>query len=176
MPSAQFKVVLIGNENVGKTSLVRRFVDNQFSENYISTLGFQMFHKSQNIGDYSIDFEIWDLAGQQSFDFARKNYYTQSNAFFLVFDLTEVSSFQDLDKWYAEIQAVCPDKPFILVGNKADLPHPKIIERDFVKKSKQLNASGRILTSAKTGSKVNDAFELLGRTILSSLKVKDIGN
>ncbi len=172
MPSAQFKVVLIGNENVGKSSLVRRFVDNQFSESYISTLGFQMFHKSLVIKDYSVDFEIWDLAGQQRFDFARKNYYSQSHGFLLVCALTEIASFQDLDKWFAEIQAVCPNKPFILVGNKADLPNPKVSEQDLEQKGQELTASGRIVTSAKTGSKVIDAFELLGQTILSSIKAK----
>ncbi len=174
MQSAQFKVVLIGNENVGKTSLVRRFVDNQFSENYISTLGFQVSHKALPVGDYVTDFEIWDLAGQPSFDFARKNYYTQSNGFFLVFNVAEPSSFQDLDKWLAEIQTICPGKPFILVGNKADLPRQKITKREITKKSKQLAAAGQILTSAKTGSNVKEAFELLGRRILSLLNVKEI--
>ncbi len=171
MPTVQFKVVFIGNENVGKSSLVRRFIDDQFSENYISTLGFQMFYKAMDIDDYSVGFEIWDLAGQQSFDFARKNYCAQSHGFFLVFDLAEPSSFQDLDKWFAEIQGICPNKPFILLGNKADLPNSKINKGEFTKKGKQLGAAGRMLTSAKTGSNVKDAFELLGRTILKSLKI-----
>ncbi len=172
MGSARFKVVLLGDQSVGKSCLVRRFVDNQFAEDYIPTLGFQIFFKSLNIGDYSVDFQIWDVAGQQSFEFARRNYYTHSQGFLLVFDVTNPTSFQNLDKWVAEIRAICPNAPGILVGNKADLPNPKISEKDFALKSEQLTASGRVLTSAKTGSKVNDAFDLLGRTLLTSLKLR----
>ncbi len=171
MPAAAFKIVLVGNESVGKTSLVRRFVDNTFSEKYISTLGFQVFHKELPIDGYAVDLELWDLAGEQKFDFARKNYYAQSNGFLLVFDLTDYTSFQDVEKWYDEIQATCPGKPFVLVGNKADLPHPRINKRDITRKGKRLNAAGRILTSAKTGGNVKEAYELLGQTILKSLKL-----
>ncbi len=172
MSFARFKVILAGDEGVGKSCLVRRFVDNLFSENYIPTLGFQIFFKSLKVGDYTIDFQIWDVAGQQSFEFARRNYYTHSQGFLLVFDLTNLKSFQNLDKWVAEIRATCPNSPGILVGNKTDLPDPKISDQDFARKSEQLTASGRVLTSAKTGSQVNDAFDLLGRTILTSLKLR----
>ncbi len=172
MSSARFKVLLAGDENVGKSSLVRRFVDNKFTEDYVPTLGFQIFFKSLNIGEYSVDFQIWDVAGQQSFEFARRNYYTHSQGFLLVFDLTNPASFQHLENWIAEVRAICPKSPFVLVGNKADLPDLKIKEVEFNKKSEQLGASGRILTSAKNGSKVTDAFDVLGRTILTSLRVK----
>ncbi len=172
MSSARFKVVLAGDESVGKSCLVRRFVDEQFSDDYIPTLGFQIFFKSLKIGEYSVDFQIWDVAGQSSFEFARRNYYSHSQGFLLVFDVTNPKSFQNLDKWVAEIRAICPTAPGILVGNKSDLPDGKISEQEFAQKSEQLSASGRVLTSAKTGSKVNDAFDLLGRTILTSLKLR----
>ena len=170
--SARFKIVLVGDENVGKTSLVRRFVDDQFSESYIPTLGFQIFLKSLNIKEYSVDFNIWDIAGQQRFELVRRNYYSHCQGFLLVLDLTKPALDQHLEQWIAEVRAVCPNVPFILVGNKVDLPYLKDVKAEFDKNSEQLAASGHILTSAKTGTNVKDAFDLLGRIILTSLNLK----
>ncbi len=116
------KVVLTGDENVGKTSLVSRFVDNKFLEEYIPTLGFQIFFKSLPIGDCTVDFQIWDVGGHQSFEFMRRNYYAHTQGFLLVFDLNSPKSFQNLEGWISEVHAVSPQIPFVLVGNKADLP------------------------------------------------------
>lgn len=164
----RYKVMLAGDESVGKSCLIRRFVDDHFSESYIPTLGFQIYAKSLKIGQYSVDFQIWDVAGQQSFEFARKIYYPNSQGFLLVFDLTNPASFQHLDQWIVEIRASCLKVPLVLVGNKSDLPNTKISIEQFVKKSEELSAAGKILTSARKGLKVNEAFDLLGRTILTS--------
>ncbi|OLS15666.1 MAG: small GTP-binding protein [Promethearchaeota archaeon CR_4] len=160
--------MLAGDENVGKSSLIRRFVDEHFSESYIPTLGFQIYAKKLEIGKYSVALQIWDVAGQGSFEFARKTYYPHSQGFLLVFDLTNPTSFQNLDRWVAEIRGVCPNIPFVLVGNKSDLTRAIISPEEVAKKSKKLKASCNILTSAMKGVKVNEAFDLLGRAMLAA--------
>ena len=125
-----------------------------------------------NIGDCVVDFQIWDVAGQQSFEFVQRNYYTRAQGFLVVFDFTKPTSFQNLEKWIAKVRAICPKAPAELVGNKVDLPRTKISDAEFQKKSEQLGVSGRVLTSAKTGVGVNDAFDLLGRAMLTHLDLK----
>ncbi len=169
MSTVRLKVVLTGDENVGKSSLVRRFVDDQFPENYIPTLGFQIFIKSSTIGDHTVDFQIWDVAGQPSFEFARRNYYTHCHGFLLVLDLT--SSKHHLEDWIAEVRAICPGVPFVLVGNKSDLSHHKTTQAEFDNLSRRLGASASVMTSAKTGAGVQEAFDILARAILTSLEL-----
>ncbi|OLS15665.1 MAG: small GTP-binding protein [Promethearchaeota archaeon CR_4] len=174
MGFVRFKIVLVGDENVGKSSLVRRFVDNKFTENYIPTLGFQLFLKPLTFRPYTVELTIWDIAGQPSFEFVRRNYYSHSQGFMLVLDLTKSMADQHLEQWIAEVHAVCPEVPFILVGNKADLPEQKVEKGEFDKKSKQLGAAGEVITSAKTGTNVVNAFDLLGRVYLSALELKGV--
>ncbi|OLS14686.1 MAG: small GTP-binding protein [Promethearchaeota archaeon CR_4] len=169
MNSSSFKVVLAGDLNVGKTSLIYRFVDDFFAEDYLPTLGFQIFVKNLRLDNISIDFTIWDVGGGQNFQLLRKNYYVRSDGFLLVFDLGAPESFNNLDKWLAELREVCPKAPFVLVGNKNDIPDKKIPLAEINEKSNSLGASGTIITSAKTGFNVKDAFNILGRAIIAIL-------
>ncbi len=166
--SESFKLVLAGDPDVGKTSLVHRFAEDSFADEYLPTLGFQIFSKSLVIENVNVDFQIWDVGGGQSFRYIRKNYYSYSRGFLLVFDLAKPESFQHLETWLAEIREVCPQEPFILVGNKSDLPDKQVSDTAIDAKLKLWGASGKILTSAKTGSNTNDAFFLLGRILLKN--------
>ncbi len=163
-----FKIVLAGDPDVGKTSLIYRFVEGTFAKEYLPTLGFQIFTKSLLIEDVHIEFQVWDVGGGQSFRYIRKNYYSGTGGFLLVFDLGNLESFKHLETWLAEIREVCPQKPFILVGNKSDLPEKKVTDAEIDVKLKQWGASGKIFTSAKTGSNINEAFLLLGRLYLKN--------
>ncbi|HMF32276.1 MAG TPA: GTP-binding protein, partial [Candidatus Lokiarchaeia archaeon] len=69
------KIVLIGDESVGKTSVVKRYIDDEFTESYLPTLGFQIFIKSVRLGNNSVDFQIWDIAGQAQFESVRRSYF-----------------------------------------------------------------------------------------------------
>src|SRR5271157_3769769 len=152
------KIVLIGDESVGKTSVVKRYIDDEFTESYLPTLGFQIFIKSVRLGNNSVDFQIWDIAGQAQFESVRRSYFQASQGFFLVFDLTVRSSFDNVDQWLAEIREVRPTVPFILVANKADLPDQVVTDEEIQEKAEALGAAGQIKTSAKTGDNVVDAL------------------
>jgi len=173
MNSPNFKVVLAGDVNVGKTSLIHRFVNDSFAKDYLPTLGFQIFIKSVQVNDISVAFQIWDVGGGSSFQFLRKNNYLHSQGFLLVFDLGKAESFKNLERWLVEIRDVCPQAPFVLVANKADLPYQEISLAEINAKCDLLGASGKVFTSAKTGLNVKDAFVILGQAIIGILEKKN---
>jgi small GTP-binding protein len=168
MGSYNYKVVLTGDQSVGKTSVVKRFVDDEFEESYLPTLGFQIFIKSVRVDNNSVDLQRWDIAGQPEFESVRRSYFQSSQGFFLMFDLTDRSSFDNLDRWLTEIREVRPDSPFILVGNKADLPDHAVTDDEILEKAEALGAFGTILTSAKTGDNVSDAFTSLASACIEN--------
>ncbi|OLS13692.1 MAG: small GTP-binding protein [Promethearchaeota archaeon CR_4] len=171
MSVTNFKVILIGAERVGKTSLVRRLIDNNFHEKTNPTDGCEIFVKTLRIDDKSVNLTIWDVAEQVHVEDFRR-YYPDARGFLLVFDLTDVATFENLRWWIIRARSACPKVPFIVVANKADLPNPFINQIRLGKVSKRLKASGNILVSAKTGAGVTDAFKLLGRAIIAKLKIK----
>ncbi len=160
------KLVVVGDQAVGKTSLIHRFVDNYFKENYLPTLGFEISVKTLPIKDGVVVYSIWDIAGQQCFDPARLRYYGGSHGFLMLFNLAVRGTLKNLDNWIVDIQKVCPDAPILLVGNKSDLEGRQITEKDIEDKLKQYGAIGYYLTSAKTGNGVLEAFNKIGEVIM----------
>lgn len=170
--SVNFKIVMIGDQAVGKTSAVRRFVDNRFLEAYIPTLGFEISVKPLQIGDTTIILSIWDLGAQQCFDPIRTKYYEGARGFLVVFNLTIRGTFKNLDSWIPDIQNICPDARILLVGNKCDLPDRCISEEEIMEKVEKYGALGFIISSAKTGEGIAEGFTILGESILSSFKTE----
>lgn len=164
------KLVLLGEANVGKTSLVYRFIENKFRENYKSTLGVNLLKKDMAIDEYgSVSAQIWDLGGQESFKSLRKLYLEGANGALLVYDMTEKKTFEKLYEWTQSFREARNDAPIILIGNKSDLKNQiKITERES---SEYANANnmGLIITSAKTGQNVEEAFIQLTKQILDHI-------
>ena len=154
------KVVIAGDGTVGKTSLVRRYCEGKFEETRIATIGVDFQTKTVELPDGVIKLSIWDMAGQDRFQFIRTDFYRGSRAAALVFDVTQPETFQNLERWKAEIQEVVPQQKFIVVGNKIDLEYtlPEKLD-EFVAAS---NAPF-ILTSALDGRGVPGLFEALAR-------------
>ncbi|MHA2182007.1 MAG: GTP-binding protein, partial [Promethearchaeota archaeon] len=118
------KIILTGDYQVGKTSLIRRFVENSFKENYIATIGVQISKKTVNLTDQNkMNFIIWDIGGQ-SFQMTpyRAKFYNGANAAFIVVDRSRPGNLDSVEKWYNDIKTSIPkDIPVIIVGNKSDL-------------------------------------------------------
>jgi len=115
------KIVMAGDGNVGKTSLVRRFCEGKFSESRVTTIGVDFQTKVVQLPDITVKLSIWDMAGQERFKVVRSGFYRGSLAAALAFDLTDPSSVDSLPHWYDEIKTAVPDQRYVVVGNKSDL-------------------------------------------------------
>jgi len=164
------KTVLLGDAGVGKTSLVYRFIENKFRDNYKSTLGVNLMKKDMEVEGYGgVSAQIWDLGGQESFRSLRKLYLEGANGGLVIFDLTDKKSFDKLNDWLESFREARGDQPLLLIGNKSDLKNQlKITEKEASKYAKNNNMD-LILTSAKTGQNVEEAFINLNKRILDKI-------
>ncbi|MFW9936044.1 MAG: Rab family GTPase [Candidatus Thorarchaeota archaeon] len=169
-----YKICVVGNGGVGKTSMVLRYCENSFKENYIMTIGSNFSTKTvelPGLPQFQVKLQIWDLAGQKHFSFVRPPFYRGATGIIYVFDLTRRSSFADLSEWQIEVEKVIGQKPSILVGNKIDLAREgkrEIAEQDGESLKGELNASKYFETSAKEGDSVEEVFKLLTLEILKT--------
>jgi small GTP-binding protein len=164
----KFKIILIGDGSVGKTSLLYRFCENKFSSDYIITMGANFLKKQLKITKKdSVDLIIWDIAGQfEKFGRFHDTFYKNANGALLVFDLTSLKTFESVDKWRADVVKILEKEiPFVLIGNKVDLLLNMDRPIDANASAEYANERNSIYieTSAKTGEKVEDAFLELGR-------------
>ncbi len=156
----RFKVVLFGNESVGKTSLVERFVNDRFEEDYISTLGYNVYEKQVTHNDALIALTVFDIGGQEKFRDLRKKYAEGAHAALIVYDVTNRGSFDNVSQWKRDLYEFAGTIPFVIIGNKTDLD-PQIPKNEAVELSKNLNAAGFFETSAKNNSGIDIAFKQL---------------
>ena len=168
------KVVMIGAGGSGKTALVNRFLTQKFSEEYIVTIGSQFAVKTVNVESANgrsvvVKLLVWDLAGQQRFDFIRGSYYRGSKGALLVFDTTRKSTWLELPKWVKEIEDALGEKiPTILLANKVDLVEHRVITREMALQFVEENGIvGYLETSALSGQNVEEAFYMLAKNTLS---------
>ena len=122
-PDYNFKILLLGDAAVGKTSLVQRFVHDRFDSSYLMTIGMEPSEKLVDLNDGTrVALSIWDLAGQERFQLIRHTFYTGAKAALLVYDLTRASTLKNVQKWSKEFVDNCgKDVVKVLVGNKEDL-------------------------------------------------------
>lgn len=165
------KICLLGEANVGKTSLVYRYIEKKFRGNYKSTLGVNLLKKDLNIQEYGdVSAQIWDLGGQESFRSLRKLYLEGANGALVIYDCTKRSTYESLEDWIADFKNARGEEPLILIGNKTDLTDTiKVQESEGAELAKQFNMEF-IPTSAKTGSNVEEAFmEIIKKILKKSL-------
>jgi len=166
-----YKVVVVGDGGVGKTSMVLRYCENAFKENYIMTIGSNFSTKQVELEEYPnylVKLQLWDLAGQKHFSFVRPPFYRGSSGIIFVFDLTRRSSFQNILDWKSEVEKVIGDgKPSMLVGNKIDLADSREVgEKEGEALKDEINAISYIDTSAKDDVGVHPVFKDITLAIL----------
>ncbi|MFX0072671.1 MAG: Rab family GTPase [Candidatus Hermodarchaeota archaeon] len=167
-----FKVIVIGDPEVGKTSVVLRFTDKAFLRTYIPTLGVNISAKNIRALDSTVQLIIWDVAGQSKFHTMRKHFYKGAEAIILVFDLTKPKSFENINKWFGDIKRSFKSQENLviyLVGNKGDLKDDrKISEDDAEALAEDLNIT-YLETSALSGENIMFLFHKIGELLLTDL-------
>ena len=157
-----FKIILLGDSSVGKTSLILRFCDDKFMEIGTSTIGVDTKTKDVRHNGKKIQLEIWDTAGEERFRTLAKNSYQGSDGIILVYDITQKKTFSNIKHWYDNIKNnIDIDKvAIILVGNKSDLPDPQVKKESSEKFCEQYNLQ-LIETSCKDNINIEETFNVL---------------
>lgn len=158
----QYKVILIGNGTVGKTSLVRRFIEEDFGHSYKQTIGLDFFIKQLVLpGDVQVALQVWDIGGQTIGGKMLGNYIYGAQAVLLVYDVTNYNSFQDLEDWFGVVKKTFKgeEMPYVaLIGNKSDLSHMRVVKPDKHNDFADSNEMYSYFVSAKTGDGVSRSF------------------
>lgn len=159
-----FKITVIGDGGVGKTSLIKKYTQGSFQKQYIKTLGAQFSKYDEKIEGNMVKLFFWDIAGQAEFSFMRPTFYKGSKAAIIVFShaLGEEKSFNNITEWHEDIKKYCGNIPIILFGNKIDLIDIEKLDDGKAKEIvDQRNFLGYYKTSAKTGTGVYESFQAI---------------
>jgi small GTP-binding protein len=168
---AIYKVIVIGDPAVGKTSLLTKFATNQFEEKYLPTIGVSILKETIELEEKNatVSLMFWDIAGQPQFYMLHRPYYNGADLIVLMFDITRSSTFSNVSNWYSSaVKYGLSGVPRILIGNKADLEEErKIILPMAEHLSEKLNAP-YFETSALTGDNVKQVFHKIAELVYNS--------
>ena len=170
----EYKIILVGDPGVGKTSIMTKFVSNEFQNTYLSTIGVEFKSKEIHINNNTCArLKIWDTCGQEKFRAITRQYFKNSEGVFVVFDLTNKETIKKLDIWMKDIKDNIDNDYFIfLIGNKSDVK-----ERDLTiaEEAKQFAINKKINyyeVSAKTGSGIYNIFEKMASKLINKKKIE----
>jgi Ras-related protein Rab-11A len=163
----RFKVVVIGAAGTGKTALVDRLITGHFSSHSRSTIGVAYHPYRAQISDATVQLDLWDTAGQETYKSVARSYFRGSVGAILVFDITSDASFDELQFWLAQFRHLAdPNALVLLVGNKADRADQRCIDPEAAEQFARDHVVSYIETSALTAKNVSEAFEKMARGIL----------
>ncbi|ORC86600.1 putative small GTP-binding protein Rab1 [Trypanosoma theileri] len=161
-----FKLLLIGDSGVGKSCLLLRFADDSYTESYISTIGVDFKIRTLNIDGKVIKLQIWDTAGQERFRTITSSYYRGAHGIIIVYDTTDMDSFNNVKSWLNEIDKFASENVNkLLVGNKCDLVTQKAVDTQMAKDFADSLGIPFLETSAKESSNVEEAFTKMAMDI-----------
>ncbi|XP_069108633.1 dnaJ homolog subfamily C member 27-like [Argopecten irradians] len=167
------KVVGIGNANVGKTCLIKHFCESKFCGGYQPTVGVDYGFKIQHVDGVDLRVHLWDLSGSPEYIDVRNELYLQTDAIFMVYDVTNQASFEALDVWMKEVNKYSTTGPEIrLVGNKIDIKNKRQVEKEEAKKwATQNKMVNYYETSASTGEGIDSLFHDMLCSIIERKKL-----
>ena len=162
-----FKVMLVGDASVGKTSLTLRYISGFFLEDLKLTIGVDFYSKTTKFKDLKVKLQIWDFGGEERFRFLLSQYTKGANGAFFLFDITNSITLDHLPEWTQIIREHAGDIPIMLIGSKKDLDEFRAVSREEgITASKKYNLSSFVELSSKTGENVEKAFELMTKMLI----------
>ena len=173
----KFKVVVVGDSGVGKTNLVRRFINNVFSKDAKATVGVEFLSKNFIVDNKVIKLELWDTAGQERYKAITAAYYRGAKGAMIVYDVTSKDSFDNVDKWHNELKTKgSQDINIIMIGNKSDLEDIRHVTTEQGQDKAQFLQIPVMETSALDASNVKEAFNRLIQEMYLSIFSKSNDN
>ena len=165
-----FKIMLIGDSGVGKSSLLSKYVRDEFDKSYISTIGVDFRIKTVKHKNKIVKLQIWDTAGQERFRTITASYYRGAHGIVVAFDLTNKESFENISSWLNEIDINSSGNniSLIIVGTKADLVSKRTVSQEVIKKFVSENKCIYVETSSLTGQNVEKAFDEMVANLINS--------
>jgi Ras-related protein Rab-21 len=165
--SARFKIVLLGEGRVGKTSILLRYTRGEFSDRQVSTLQASYLDKTVMLGSTEVNLSIWDTAGQERFHALGPIYYRDADGALLVYDITDVESFKKVQNWVRELRKIVGnDITIAIAGNKVDLEkNRRVQESEAIAYAESVGAF-HFQTSAKMGRGLEEVFKKLSTTLV----------
>ena len=158
-----FKVVLVGASNAGKTSIIGRYINNQFMANVTPSVQAACLQKRIQLENETVSLDIWDTAGQEKFHSLAPIYYRNAAVVLIVFDLTDASSFAKAKDWMSELQENLAHETIVLVANKCDMQTDRVVPASEVTLYAEAVGVPYVETSAKTGYQIAELFEMVAR-------------
>jgi len=170
-----FKIIIVGEAGVGKSCLLRRFVDQNFTENYVNTIGVDFKVKTIELMGKTVKLNLWDSAGQERFRTIVNTYYRGAHGICLVYDITDPDSFLRLGNWLTDASEQADENAKkLIIGTKIDLESNRKVSREAVRAFAERMSLTAYETSSKSGSNVESAFMSLTKLLLEELGDMDL--
>ena len=173
-PIIILKILILGDSGVGKTSILIKYINNKFDESHIATIGVDYMDKTIKYKNINIKLQIWDTSGQEKFRSIARNFYRNSDAIFIVFDLNNKHTYNNIKQWINDVEEHCPNIKKILLGNKSDLE--KNVSEEIIKNFAKENNLQYFETSAKNGTNIKEAFKAMVDLLLGGKSEQEILN
>ena len=174
LPEIKLKLLIIGDSNVGKTSMLLNYTDNYFPESHLATIGVEYKVKELTTKDYNITLQIWDTAGQERFRSITKSFFRNTNGIIFVYDVTSRKSFHSVKDWIKDSELHDSGFEKILVGNKIDLKDQREVKFDELKELGLKKRIDVMEVSAKERINIDEAFQKIVDLILTNKNKMDI--
>ena len=172
-----FKVVLVGDMSVGKTNIIAKYLKNEFSEDYKTTIGVEFHSKIAKVEGHVVKAQIWDTCGQERFKSITDSYYKGAKGAFVVYDITRKNTFESVDSWISALRSAA-DKNLniIIIGNKSDLEDQRQVETEQGEEKAQNNEAAFMETSAYSGDNIDKAFDNMITDVYNKCKSEMLAN
>jgi small GTP-binding protein len=168
-----FKVMMIGDASVGKTSLTLRYISGFFLEDLKLTIGVDFYSKTIEFQDKKVKLQIWDFGGEERFRFLLSQYCKGANGAFFLYDITNRITLDHLPDWTQIIREHAGNIPIMLIGSKLDLEKFRAVSREEgILAAKKYNLSSFVELSSKTGQNVEMAFNVITETLIEKVTTK----